>query len=67
MKFENPKLEKWTQRDLRSKNERGFRRNGEYLRHGELRTALRMVRTAVTMRRQRRNHVRHSGYESASD
>ena len=43
MKFQNLKLEKERQRDLRSKNEKAFRRNGEYLPHGELRTALRML------------------------
>ena len=61
MKFQNLKLEKERQRNLRSKNEKAFRRNGEYLRHGELRTALRMSSNCL------RDYLLHNGYEFASD
>ena len=59
MKFQNLKLEKERQRNLRSKNEKAFKRKREYLRHGELRTVLRMSSDCL-----RDNH-RDSGYEFA--
>ena len=59
MKFQNLKLEKERQRNLRSKNEKAFKRKREYFRHGELRTVLRMSSDCL-----RDNH-RDSGYEFA--
>ena len=61
MEFQNLKLEKERQRNLRSKNEKAFRRKREYLRHGGLRTALRMSSDYL------RDKLRDSGYEFASD
>ena len=55
MKFQNLKLEKERERNLRSKNDKVLRRKREYLWHGGLRTALTMgydclrVTTFVTM------------------
>ena len=60
MKFQNLKLEKERQRNLRSKNEKLFRRKREYLRHGVLRTALTMSSDML------RDYLRDSGYEFAS-
>ena len=57
MKFQNLKLEKERQRNLRSKNEKVFRRKREYLWHGGLRTVLTMSSNMV------RDYLRDSGYE----
>ena len=59
MKFQNLKLEKEGQRNLRSKNEKAFRRKREYLRHSRLRTALRMSSDCL------RDNLRDNGYEFA--
>ena len=59
MKFQNLKLEKERQRNLRSKNEKAFRRKREYLRHSRLRTALRMSSDCL------RDNLRDNGYEFA--
>ena len=61
MKFQNLKLEKERQRNLRSKNEKAFRRKREYLQHGGLRTTLRMSSDCL------RDYLLDSGYEFASD